>query len=473
MRQIVGNHLVNVHDQAARLTEATLALSKNGGFTYDGLNKSRNELEDAGLDLHAKGKIEKLIEVGKTPIKSFVGNKDISLSAPQQATDSVIGTDTFEISNQLIQDISPENSIENSPFNLMMPFKTIDGIQYQQDIMSSFYGWADGGSSINGAINVVPLLETISNSWKGFDIAETSYLEGKDLIALREVGVNDPAKRGALQKLNYGMLNLLQRAGTGLELNRIEALLKGSWTWYEGSTDSDVTISQAVPAGNVTSLSQSLGSYVTATNVFTPNPTLTINPLVELGQMLTQIKNMGLEIEKIVLDNIVYSAIFSCSAVTSQTQYVTMNSDNNVMGVRANLFRITTIPELQDVPIEVDNRAVKINSNTTTRENTRPLLWGKTVTPSSFRALIVIRPSGLTRVGDFGFFPNTYARTTQIAGGSRSVGGYGGGIVMVQQDLSVMDITRQKIQILAASSSSPMTYLPNLVFPFDWNVPVS
>lgn len=463
MQLRVPYHETNVADQAANLTEAAIALSKNGGFTYDGLEKSYKELAAAGVDLSKSGKIEKLMEK----------SKNVSLSAPVDTTDSVIGTNTFMISNQLIQDISPENSVENSPYNIMMPFKTIDAQEYQQDIMSSFWGYADGGSTVNGAINVVALLETISNSWKGFYIAEQSFLEGDDLVALREVGTSNTASRGALQKLNYGALNLLQRAGTGLELNRIESLFKGSWTWYDSSLQDNIVISSQIPLNNITTLTQSLGAYNTTTNVFTPNVSMTVNPLVQLGQMLTTIKNMGLSIEKIVMDNITYSAIFNSAAVTSQTQYVTMNSDNNVMGVRSNLFKITTIPELQDVPIEVDNRALKFNADETTRSNTRPLLWGKTVSGSSFRALIVVRPTGLSRVGDFGFFPNVYARTTQIGGGSRSIGGYGGGITMVEQDLSQFDITNQKIQLLAASKSAPMIYLPNTVFTFDFNVSIT
>ncbi len=461
---------VSVADLPTKLFEASRAIQKNGGMTYDGLNKSRKELKLAGVNLDIEGKMEKFIEIGKQTITTFDGKSQVSLAAP---TDSEIGINTFEISNQLIQDASPENSIENSPLNMMLPFKTIDSVQYQQDIMSSFWGWADGDSGPFGAANIVPLLETTSNSYKGFLTREMSFLEGYDLIALREVGVSDTERRGAMQKLNYGMLNLLQRAGTGLELNRIEMLLKGSWTYNESSLPTPLIISGQIPAGNVGVLSQSLGAYVTSTNVFTPNAALTVNPLVQLGEYLTNIKNMGLDIEKIVMDNISYGAIFNSPAVASQTQYVTMNSDNNVMGVRANLFRITTIPALQDVPIEVDNRAVKINSATTTTANTRPIWWGKTVTTSSFRALIVIRPKGLTRVGDFGWFPNLYARTTQIGGGTRSMGGYGGGIVMVNQDLSVQDITNQKIQLLAASASAPMIYLPNIIFTFDWNVTVS
>lgn len=473
MRVDIPFREADVRSQAERLTEAAIAVQKNGGFSFDGLEKSHKELKEIGIDLNVQGKTSELIKKAEQAVK----DKTFSLAAGDAVianpTNSVIGTDTFEISNQLIQDISPENSIENSPYNLMMPFKTVDAINYQQDIMSSFYGYADGGGTVNGAINIVPLLETISNQWKGFEISEQSFLEGTDLIALREVGTSDTARRGALQKLNYGMLNLLQRAGTGLELNRIESMFKGSWTWFNGAINDNVVISSGIPSGNVTTLSESLGSYVTSTNTFTPNGSMTINPLVELGQMLTTIKNMGLSIEKIVMDNISYGAIFNSPAVTSQTQYVTMDSNNNVMGVRSNLFKITTIPELQDVPIEVDNRALKFNSDTTTRANTRPLLWGKTVTASSFRALVVVRPSGLSRTAEFGFFPNVYARTTQIGGGKRSIGGYGGGIVMVEQDLSVMDITNQKVQLLAASNSAPMIYLPNTVFVMDWDVSVS
>lgn len=461
---------VNIDEHPRKIFEAARAVQLNGGMTYDGLNKSRRELKVAGVDLDIPDKMEKLVAIGKQTIRTLDNQSSISLAAP---TDSEIGINTFEISNQLIQDASPENAMENSPINIMLPNKTIDAVQYQQDILSSNWGWADGDNGVNGASNAVSLLETQSNSWKGFTTREMSFMSGQDLINLRAVGTSDTERQGAMQKLNYGMLNLLQRASTGLEMNRLESLIKGSWTYKEGSLPDDLIISSQIPAGNVTTLTQSLGAYNSTTNVFTPNAGMTVNPLVQLGQMLTTIKNMGLDIEKIVMDNISYGAIFNSTAVASQTQYVTMNSNNDVMGVRANLFKITTIPALQDVPIEVDNRAVKINSAATTRSNTRPLWWGKTVTTSSFRALVVVKPKGLTRVGDFGFFPNIYARTTQIGGGTRSMGGYGGGVVMVTQDLSQFDVTNQKIQILAASASAPIIYLPNLVFTFDLNVTIS
>jgi len=469
MSRIIDNVGVDIAELSRKITEASIAIHKNGGFTYDGLNKSYKELNTAGIDINKNGRLEKFIEIGKKPIQTRLGNT-VSLSAP---TESFIGTETFEISNQLIQDFSPENAIEDSPVNEMLPFKTVDAQYYQQDRMSSNYGWADGSNGVDGAINIVPLLETTSNSYRGFETEEISYLSGRDLIALREVGVSDTEKQGAMQKLNYGMLNLLQRAGTGLELNRLEMLIKGSWTYKQGSLPDPLIISGQVPAGNVTTLSQVLGTYTASTNKFVPNSSMTVNPLVELGLSITAIRNMGMDIDKIVIDNITYGAIFNSAAVASQTQYVTMNSDNDVMGVRKNLFRITTIPALQGIDIEVDNRAVKTNSNTTSLANTRPLWWGKTVTASSFRALIVVRQSGLSRVGDFGFFPNTYARTTQIGGGSRSIGGYGGGIVMVNQDLSVQDITNQKIQLLCASNSAPMLYLPNGIFTFDFNVTIA
>ncbi len=451
-------HTPDVYEQAEHLTEAAIALAKNGGYTFDGIEKSRNELKLAGIDLDKK--FDSMVKKGV----------NVSLSAAFNPTQSIIGTNTFEISNELIQDISPENAIENSPYNIMLPFKTINAQNFQQEIMGSNYGYADGGSTVNGAHNIVPLLESTSNQWEGFPIDETSYLEGTDLIALREIGTSNTESRGALQKLNYGRLNLLQRAGTGLEFNRIESLTKGSWTWFNSSLNADVVISSQIPAGNVTTLSQNLGTYTVATNTFVPNAGMTVNALKQLGQTLTTIKNIGWSIDKIVVDNITYGAVFSSSAVESQTQYVSTHSDNNVMDVRKNLFRITTIPALQGIDIEVDNRAFKMDANRASRTNTRPLMWGKTVTSSSFRALIVVRPTGQSRIGNFGFFPNTYARTSQVVGGSKAINGYGGGIVLVEQDLSVSNILNQKIQMVAASNSASLISLPSGVFTFDFNV---
>ena len=470
-RREIPSKLVESKINPLQIFEVAQAIKKNGGLNYGGLKSSAKELSTIGIDIEDEGKFNKYMAIGqnvKTSIHQSLG--EISLSAPQ---DSYIGIDTFEISNQLIQDVSPESSFENSPFNVMMPYKNVDAISIQQEVMSSFYGWADGDNGVNGAINVVPLLESVSNQYKGYLTTEVSYLEGNDLIALREIGQSDTTKRAAIQKLNYGTLNLIQRQETGIELNRIEALIKGIYTYKTPNSPDPLKVSMQIPASNVTALvGGSLGTYTIATNTFARNTTLVPNVLIQMAETLTSIKNMGLVIDKIVMDNICFGAIFNSPAISSQTQYISMNSNNKVSDIRDNLFEITNIPALMGVKIEVDNRAIKVDSNKTGKSNTRPILWGKTVEAASFRALICTIPAKLNRVGDLGFFPNIYARTSEIAGGNVKNSGYGGGIVIANQDLSVSNIANQKIQIISASNSAPMIYLPNTVFTFDFNVNV-
>lgn len=442
--------------------QAVEKITKNGGYTYDGLTSAEAELKACGIDLNQPGKIEQLTAKASKMVKTASGTL-VSLSAPN---DSSIGIDTFAISNELIQDFNPATNINESPLNSMLPYKSSASVQLQQDNMQAFWGYAGSGTAVGGTQPIVELLQVTSNSFKGYPISETSYLQGNDLIALREAGSSDTAKRGAQQRLNYGMLNLINRASTGLEMNRIESAVKGTWTW--NSDGQDYVISSGIPGSNVGVLSGSLGTYSLSTNRLVNNPAYTGNPLQELGKYITYVRNMGMDIEKIVVDNVTYSAIFNCTAVTDKVVYISNNSNNNVMDIRRNLFQITTIPMLQGVNIEVDNRAWKTDTNPTSTLNTRPLWWGKTVTSSSFRALVVVKQNGISRIGNFGFFPNVYARQ----GLATPVGGTDGGIVALQQDLAQYNFLEQKIQIAVFSNSAPMYYLPNGVFVFDFGVTV-
>lgn len=451
----------NIQTTATALTNASEIIAKNGGYTYDSIKSAESELKSCGIDLNQPGKMESMILKGKSKNVRTAAGQTTSLSAPN---DSQIGIDTFAISNELIQDFSPSTNITESPLEVMLPYKSCAAVEIQQDQMSSFWGYAEAGTTVDGAIPVVELLEVSSNYYKGYSISEYSELKGNDIIALREVGTSDTARRGAQQRLNFGMLNLIQRATTGLELNRLESAIKGSWTWK--SDGQEIVVSSQIPSSNIYQMSESLGEYDPVTNRLAPNNALSINPLVQLGQWLTYIKNTGLSIEKVVMDNVIFSTVFNCPAIAAQTQYISMNSNNDVSGIRSNLFKITTIPSLQDIAIEVDDRGLKFSPDKTTTLNTRPLWWGKTVTPSSFRALVVVRQSGLSRIGNFGFFPNIYARQ------GLAVGGTEGGIVAVQQDLSQFNILNQQIQLLVASNSAPMYYLSHGVYAFDFGVTI-
>ena len=279
----------------------------------------------------------------------------------------------------------------------MLPFREVGAFQVQQDIINSAYGNAQPENGVNGANTIVPLLGANGKSYEGLPYTEVSYIEGEALNNLRKLGTDATAERGWMQRWNLQRLMMLQRQAVNIELQRCAALGQGVITYK------NFNYSMQIPSGNVTTLSQSLGSYVNATNVFTANPSMTVNPLRELGVMLTSLMNMGLSIEKIEMDNICYGAIFNSSAVQANTQYMSAVTTNDIMKGRDNLFRITTIPELQGVPIEVYNGAWKISDGVTSPSNTRPLMWGpgtpngsnpNYITSSSFRAVIVTSSYG-------------------------------------------------------------------------------
>jgi hypothetical protein len=466
-----------IYEQAEVLTDLSISLGKSGAnaFSLDNLKSVEKELKFIGIDLHhttsnGESKITDLIKRGQTKLAS--------LSASNSTNNSNIGQNTFEISNQLIQDISPELKLAESPFDTMMPYKNINAVEYQQDILQSNYGVAQSANGVKGANNVVPFLTSNGVKFEGRDYVEQSFISGRDLIALREYGSSDTTAKGEMLRRTYQRLLLLARQETGIELNRIDMIRQGSI--HYGNQESYATINAGIPLQNLGQLSQSLGSYDNATNKFTPNINLTTNVLVELGNFLTPIRNAGLKIKSIVMDNICYNAIFNSAPIQAKTLYTSAVSSNNVMQIRDNLFRLTTIPDLQGVPLEVYSGSWKLNSDITTTKNTRPLMWGlgepgtNNITSTSFRAVVVVEQSGLSRIGELGFFPNQYMRNTAVAGGQKEIASYGGGgIVLMEQDLSVLDITNQTIQMLSASTYSPMVYQSHLLYPFDFNVPVS
>ena len=458
----------NLPDVSA-LYEASSALYKNGGLTVKGIERSINELENAGIKV-TNDKINRWLEAGKKEINSITGEK-VSLSQPQ---DSYIGTGTFEMNNTLIMDYTTSNTLDESPFNTMLPVRNADAISFQQDIMNTLYGYADGDNGVSGSANIVPLLQSSTNQYKGYYISEISQFNGDDLRKLRELGTSDTTRKGVIQKLSWQQVLLVHRMATGLELNRIEAIQKGSWVWNGYNQSSSVVIGSGL-TNTITSLSQSLGSYNTTTNVFTLNPSLTADPVKEIGAWLNPILNTGLDFDSFIIDNISYGNIFRSPAIDTRTVYTSAVSSNNVQDVRQNLFRLNTIPALEGKSFLVDNRTFKLTPDRTTTLNTRPLLWGKTVTSSSFRITVLAKPKGLSRVGDMVFFPNVYNRNTNILGGGVSTNSFGGnnGIILATQDMATFDITNQKIQMFSASNSAPVVYLPNMIYSFDLGVTIT
>lgn len=440
-------------DKAEVLTEAAFRLIKDKINLGDGSYGSSVVLD----------------EFNKSGIKLRSGSKLLNLSnGNDSSADSTIGMNTFEIQNQLIQDYMPDNDIANSPFNLMLPFKSIPTIGVQQDIISSNYGWAGDGNGVGGALNPVPLLSANGEIYEGYQFTNVSYISGQALIALRELGVNDTALRGYMQRINLQSILLIEQLMNTVELNRIETLIKGSFTYQ----NSIISAGLGSFPQNIIHASQSLGAYTVATNTFTPNAALTDNLIQEMGAAMTSIMNTGVEITDVLMPNTLYMPLMNSQAVASQTTLINTLSFNNVMEGRQNLFRLAAIPALQNINLMVDNRAIKLNPDVTTINNTRPLMYGKTIESSSFRAIFLTRTKGLSKLGDMGFFPNVYTRTQSEGAISKNTG-YEGNFSLITQDLSKFNVQNQQIQMIGSTCAAPMVYLPHGVYLFDFNVSVN
>ena len=393
----------------------------------------------------------------------------MQLSAPGNAGggDSFVGQSTFELMNRLLQDISPANDISDSPFNMILPFVTNTAVEVQQDKYSSNYGWAGDSNGIDGIQNEVPLLSASGDVFTGYMYGDISRISGNVLVTLRELGVSDTKAQGLMQRIMMQQILLVQRVLNTVELNRIEAINKGSFT-FKG-----VPVSTQIPASNIFYSSASLGTYTKSTNRFSPNAALTANLLKELSFALTYIINTGNKIKHVLMDNITFGALFNSQAVSDQTRFMAANSNNTVKKIRENIFHITTIPALQGVDIMVDDGAIKLTPDTTSTLNTRPIMWGKEVTSSSFRFIIVCEPTQLFRIGEMGFFPNVVARSGYAPqGGTVNSAGPSGAVTMITQDLAQFNALNQEIQMYASTVAAPMIYFPSGIFLFDPRVTV-
>lgn len=406
-------------------------------------------------------------DMRRANIKLRSSSSILNLSNGNAGADGVagVGPNTLQIFNELIQDVSPGvDLIEGSPYNSMLPFRTVDAMVGQQDIIDSNYGWAEASNGVDGAMNPVPLLGTNSKTYTGYLYNAYSYIAGNDLIKWRELGSSNLTDRGLMQRLALQQILLTQQVKASVELVRTEAIMKGSFTFK------DSVISSGFDSSQVTVASQSLGSYSVANNVITINPAITSNLIKEIGIFLVGIQNMGIKIKEFIIPNTIFNALFNTPAVEAKTVYMSAVSSNDVGGIRDNLFRITTIPSLQSVAITSDDRSIKTVAGKTTTKNTRPVMYGETITTSSFRGIVVTEQSGMSRVGSMGFFPNVYTRGANVVGGNVESMAYNGNIALITQDMAPGNFQNQRIQMMATTCISPMFYLPNTVFLFDFGV---
>lgn len=452
MRVQAKEQIVDIQSLSEGLTDLSMDLQLSGGLTELNIAKHSNDISSLGIN------VNKLAERAKS----------ISLSEGSTATQQTGGANQYryEISDMLIQDFAPVNDFTNSPFAVMMPSRSINATYLQQDIMASNFGFTPTSDGYNSAINQVEMLDVKSKKYTGFMRQEAAYMVGQDLINLRVSGSsNTAANGGSMQRLNFTKLNMLNRQYNSMEMTRISALLKGEYP-----TVKDDFGSTGIPVENVTQFSQVMGTYYKATNKFDVNPANTANPFLEMGNMLSRIKGMGVKIKEIVMDYRTYNIMWQLSALRAQTAYISAVSNNDVQTARTQAFQYNMIPEFQGISIRVDGNSIKIENATTSVLNTRPTMWGFDVTPDSFRASIVIEQTGMSRVGDFGIFPNLYLNSPMSSDTLSNVNA--GGIGLIEQFLGRVDITQQKIQVISTATYGVMSYLPSGIFVFDFNVNV-
>lgn len=437
--------------EANILADATMRWLKDGG-TPATASKILKDFESQHIKLSSASRLLSLSD----------GN------AGANGQGGVVGKNTFQVLEGLIQDYSPTFDIALSPYNTMLPFRTVDSVTAQQDIFESNYGWAREGNQAGGIINEVPLLEATGRRFSGYMFTAISYIAGEALIALREMGSSDTRVRGLVQRVALQQILLMKQVIATIELTRAETLIKGSFL-FKGDT-----ISTPLLTPNIHYASDSLGTYSRATNTLTPSPTTTANFINEIARVATKVQGSGITIKEIIIPAPIYQAIFQSPVISASTVYMSAVSSNDAQGVRDNLFRLSNIPSLKNIDLVSDDRWIKFEQGETTTLNTRPLAYGKEVDTSSFRALFITEPNGLSVTGYMGMFPNIYARA---GSGVSPVNAtietdYGNGVTMVTQDMSQFNWQNQQMQMFASSVIAPMVSLNNSIHVFDFRVNV-
>jgi hypothetical protein len=442
-----------LHARAGAVTEAAIAIAEGKGYNLKSLGKARNILANSGLS-----------------ISETQHNDLLQLSSGDNGMNQgALGQNTFQVANDLIKDFAPETNLAASPFADIIPSENITATRYQQDVMSSGSGWAHEAGAVNGFNNTVPMLDSEGQVWRGYEFTENGEIKGDDLIALRNPGSSAISVADATQRVMYSQLNMLNRQNSNIELTRIEALTRGSFMYK------DLIVSSGLLTSNIGQLSQPLGSYNKATNVFTPNAAITADPIDELMAFATKLVYLGLSIEEFIIDPTDYQAIMQTPAVRARTVYSSSRSDNKPQDIQKNLFRISTIPGLMGIPITVYQAGVKFAPGRTSVANTRSIMWGKDVSASSFRVYIKLKNTGMSRVGKLGFFPNVFKDHAVGLNGSATASMLqnGSGVILMQQDLAQYNFLNQKIQWVTSTTFNPMIMLENMVYAFDLNVTVS
>jgi hypothetical protein len=389
---------------------------------------------------------------------------------------SVIGQDRYQVYNSLIQDYAPDvNPQKESPLNKMIPFEKFDAPTVQADIMSSLYGAASTSNGLFGSISFLPMLEVQSKQYSGIQVDLESFITGNEILKLRMPGSSNISESGAMTRWSYQRLLHLLQIHTYIELARIDTCARFNFAYTQNNIIENITV--AVPYGNLYTMSENFTTYNKTTKTFTPNPSFAGNIFDMLGQWIIEIANAGFNVEGLLIDNLSYLQIIKTPAIANQLSLMNTFTTNNVEAGRKLIWQNSNVPQLQNIPILVDQRTWKINSDVTSTQNTRPLLFGTgDVTRESFRIIPIIKPKNLSRVGVTGLFPNAYNEMLKLGplvnGSASTENGEQNSIYMAEQNMSLTDVTNSKIRLVTSATFCPSIFLENALFAFQLGVNV-
>lgn len=440
--------LINAERSAENLTRAVDIMVNHKGSKLDAINAASESLSKAGYDMNDPKTVAKIMSFS---------------AGDNQQTEGFVGTNRYDLSSQLIRDFMPEVSLEDNPISDILPSETVDAPVYQQNKYGSGYGMAQPAGAVMGVNNQVPLLTRNGKKHRGYEFTEFLELDGDAALAMRNISSSSLTENGATELINLTTLVLINRQNTGILARSIDAIKSGSFI----ATKDGLVVSSQLNTNNIYTVSGGLtaGSYNTTTNVFTPNYAYAGDPIQELMSFINRLVNTGVIVESVMMDNQMYLWMFGTAAVKNRTVYGPAFS-NNMAQVQENVFRITSIPQMMGIPIEVYSQGYKFAEGDTSLNNTRPLWWGEEVTPSSFRVLIKTKSPNGSIMGNLGFFPNIY-KDGMFSSNTAT------GIVVRAQDSSAYNMLDQRFTVLASSTYCPMIYQSNLIYLFDFNVTVT
>jgi hypothetical protein len=459
----------NLNATAQHLTEAVEAIYQHRAKPFEAIDKASHHLEAAGININDRKVFDQVASFSKgsdvVKISNHVRDKASFAAGDNNQMQGYVGATRLDILNETIRQFFPEVSMDDNPLNGMLPSKVINAGKAEQGIYGAGYGMLQPSGAVKGVMNQIPLLERDAVTMRGYDFDGVLTLDGDAALAVRDLTSSDTTKNGSQELLNFSLLSAINMANMGVIGRGLESIKAGAYS----ATRSGVVVSSGIPSGNVFFVSgaESAGTYTKSTNNFAGNLAYPGDPIQQLMFAVNKLINLGIVIDSIEMDNQMYLWMFSTPAVKGQTKYSSAVSVNQMQDIQSNVFKINTIPALMGIPIEVYKQGYKFGEGATaTTLNTRPLWWGETVTPSSFRVLIKTRSPLGSPIGHTIFPPNVYRDGMMSSDAST-------GLVIRAQDNSAVNMFNQSYDILVATTVGYVYYQPNAVYTVDFNVIVN